>query len=263
MTNPMSIARAVSSLLAVTGIIVGSAVQAQEVVEFVSCPIYRDTDFGKKSGCWLADDHETGVRYDISPAPTKPLSNRAVLVEGHVTADATPCGSIALGPVRVSVLDMPCTPHMLPAEGYPGRKFVLPPRNVRPLSEARPAPPKPYAAKTFYLFFGFNRDFITYQLNDYFLDKTIAYIRGVNASKVIVTGYGATDPTEISGIKMAENDQIAKTRAEEIAQAFRMLGVDPAKIETRWHNGAKPIDVEDSDGLPDSSRRRVEILVQP
>ena len=263
MKNPLFIARALASVLAASGIFVGAAAQAQDIVQFVSCPIYRDADSGKKSGCWLADDRESGARYDVSKSPTKPLSDHAVLVEGRVTDDSAACGSPTLDPVRVSVLEMPCTSTVLPAEGYPGRKFVLPKRNVRPLTEARPAPPKPFAATTFYLFFDFNRDFIVYQLDDYFLDRTIAYIRGVKASKIVVTGYAATDPIEISGRKMAENDQIARIRAEEITKALVLLGVDRGKIETYWHNGAKPVDVADSARLPDSSRRRVEVFVQP
>lgn len=263
MKTPLAMVRAMSSVVAVTGILIGVAAQAQEVVQFVSCPIYRDTDSGKKSGCWLTDDRESGVRYDVSKSPTKPLSNRAILVEGRVTSDSTPCGSPTLDPVRVSVLDMSCTPKMLPAEGYPGRKFVLPKRNVRPMSEARPVPPKPFQARTFYLFFDFDRDFIVYQLDDYFLDRTIAYIRGVHASKITVTGYAATDPQDVSGQMMAENRDIARQRAEEITKAFILLGVSKDKITTKWHNAAQPIDVQDADGLPDASRRRVEVLVEP
>ena len=263
MKTPLVVVRAMASVVAVTGILVGVAAQAQEIVQFVSCPIYRDADSGKKSGCWLSDDHESGLRYDVSKSPTKPLSNRAILVEGRVTGDSAACGSPTLDPVRVSVLDTPCTPMMLPAEGYPGRKFVLPKRNVRPMSEARPVPPKPFQAKTFYLFFGFDRDFIVYQLDDYLLDQTIAYIRGVHASKITVTGYAATDPHDVSGQVMAEQRDIARQRAEEITKALVLLGVSKDKITTKWHNAAQPVDVPDADGLPNASRRRVEVFVQP
>ena len=51
-------------------------------VSFVACPIYRDTNDGRKSGCWLVDEPSTGVRYDVTAAPTKPDWNHAVLVEG-------------------------------------------------------------------------------------------------------------------------------------------------------------------------------------
>ena len=53
--------------------------QAAEL-RFITCPVYRDADAGKKSGCWLADNHEDGRRYDVSPSPIKPDWNYAVLV---------------------------------------------------------------------------------------------------------------------------------------------------------------------------------------
>lgn len=42
------------------------------VVSFVACLIYRDTDASRKSGCWLADEASTGIRYDISLGIAKP-----------------------------------------------------------------------------------------------------------------------------------------------------------------------------------------------
>ena len=44
-----------------------SAVEAQSV-RFISCPIYRDADAGRKSGCWLSDDASSGTRYDVMKA---------------------------------------------------------------------------------------------------------------------------------------------------------------------------------------------------
>ena len=76
------------------------AQQAGELVRFIACPVYRDTDSGRKSGCWLADDRESGIRYDVSQSPYKPDWNREVLVEGRVSADPpTPCGATVLEPV--------------------------------------------------------------------------------------------------------------------------------------------------------------------
>src|SRR5581483_9393417 len=72
-------------------------------LRFVTCPIYRDTDAGRKSGCWLADSPEDGRRYDVTPSPTKPDWNYAVLVEGRPSAHQTDvCGGVVLDPVRVS-----------------------------------------------------------------------------------------------------------------------------------------------------------------
>ena len=66
------------------GCMMSTACAAAELVRFVACPVYRDTDAGKKSGCWLADDPATGRRYDVSQSPTKPDWNFEVLVEGRV-----------------------------------------------------------------------------------------------------------------------------------------------------------------------------------
>jgi hypothetical protein len=92
-----------------------------EQQRFIACPIYRDADAGRKSGCWLADEGTSGQRFDVSQAPTKPDWNHEVLVEGEVTSQQeNACGGLVLNPVRVSVLPGPCTRHMLPAEGFPG-----------------------------------------------------------------------------------------------------------------------------------------------
>jgi outer membrane protein OmpA-like peptidoglycan-associated protein len=234
-----------------------------ETVRFISCPIYRDVDAGRKSGCWLADERETGRRFDIGNAPTKPDWNHEVLVEGRISDAPDSCGGVILEPVRVSVLPGACTRQMLPAESYKGRPFVLPERNVRPLSEVRPAPQPPFLEKSFYLLYDFNRDFIVYQLDDYLLDQAITYIRGVKPKKIVVTGHAATKPATVSGRAIAETADIAKKRAESVTEALVRLGVDRKTIETRWKPGAEPIDAPGADDLAESSRRRVEIRVIP
>src|SRR5690606_26201070 len=103
---------------------VPAAPETSPELRFVTCPVYRNTDAGRKSGCWLADSPEDGLRYDVTRSPTKPDWNRAVLVEGRVSAgQADTCGGIVLEPVRVSVLDQACPRAMLPAQGYPGVRF--------------------------------------------------------------------------------------------------------------------------------------------
>jgi outer membrane protein OmpA-like peptidoglycan-associated protein len=234
-----------------------------ETIRFVTCPIYRDADSGKKSGCWLTDDHDSGRRFDVSRAPSKPDWNREVLVEGRVAA-GTPgnCGGEVLDPVRTSILPGECTRHMLPAEGYAGNRFALPVRNVRPLSEARPAPPRPWTDRTFTLVFDFDKAFMVYQLDDYLFDQAIAYIRAVDPKRVIVTGWAATDPSRVSGRDIAERPEIARTRAELVAEALSRLGVPREKVELHWRTGAQPSDAEGADGLAEPSRRRVDIEVK-
>lgn len=34
-----------------------------EQQRFITCPIYRDTDAGRKSGCWLVDEGVSGQRF--------------------------------------------------------------------------------------------------------------------------------------------------------------------------------------------------------
>jgi outer membrane protein OmpA-like peptidoglycan-associated protein len=257
------VSRARSSVLLLAGLIAAAAAAAaEEQLRFITCPVYRDADAGKKSGCWLADQRETGQRYDVSLAPTKPDWNRAVLVEGVVAArqdDA--CGGIVLDPVRVSVLDSPCTRAMLPAEHYPGRVFHLPVRNVRPLSEPRPQPTPPYASRTFHLVFDYNSTFVVYQLDDYLLDEAISYIRAVAPRRVIVTGHAATTPVVVSGVRLAESAALARQRAEHIGEALRRLGVPEAQLEVRWTKTGEVTDAEGADGLREPSRRRVDIEV--
>jgi hypothetical protein len=233
-----------------------------EQQRFIACPIYRDADAGRKSGCWLVDEPTSGQRYDVSPAPTKPDWNYEVLVEGEVAAKQdNACGGVVLNPVRVSVLPGPCTRHMLPAEGFPGRVFVLPKRNIQPLNVPRPPPPLPHTDRTFYQFYDFNKSFLVYQLDDYFLDQAIAYIRGVTLRKVVVTGFAATGPATVSGRELAEDPAIARARAENTAESLRRLGVKEEQLEVRWRGKSTPVSVEDADELSEASRRRVEIAV--
>jgi outer membrane protein OmpA-like peptidoglycan-associated protein len=233
-------------------------------VRFIGCPIYRDTDNGKKSGCWLADDAASGRRFDVSQAPSKPDWNHEVLVEGKVSAVAgDPCGGVVLEPVRTSILPGECTRHMLPAESYKGRPFVLPKRNVAPMSAARAVPPGPYTPTSFHLFYDFDRDFLIYQYDDYLLDQAITWIRAARPASITVTGYAATDPASVSGRIIAEDPAIARRRADRVAEALVRLGIDKRIITVRARGGAAPIDVETADGLAEPSRRRVDILVRP
>ena len=252
----------IAPLIALAAPFSAFAAETGDYVRFVSCPVYRDADSGKKSGCWLADERASGRRYDVSQSPYKPDWNRAVLVEGRVTADRTaPCGSTVLNPVRTSVLSEPCQRHMLPAEGHPGRKFVLPARNLTPLSVPRKAPAGPFAARTFPVFFEFDRSFVVYQYSDFLLDNAAQWIIAAKPAKVIVTGYAATEPESVSGLTLAERPEVASERAEIVAESLRRLNPGIV-IETRSKTGGKPVDLIDADGLPGQSQRRAEISAE-
>jgi outer membrane protein OmpA-like peptidoglycan-associated protein len=255
--------RLLASLLAT---MVASPANAQapgDTVRFISCPIYRDVDAGRKSGCWLADERESGRRFDIGNAPTKPDWNHEVLVEGKISSAPDACGGVVLEPVRVSVLPGACTRQMLPPEGFKGRAFVLPERNVRPVAVPRPAPQPPFTERSFFLLYDFNRDFLVYQLDDYLLDQAITYIRGAAPKRILVTGYAATTLAKVSGRSITEDVTIAKSRAQSVTEALVRLGIDPKIIETKWQGAANPADAPGADGLGEASRRRVEIRVVP
>ena len=50
----------IAYVLALLAPISAGAAETGRLVRFVSCPVYRDADSGKKSGCWLADRRESG-----------------------------------------------------------------------------------------------------------------------------------------------------------------------------------------------------------
>lgn len=252
-------------LAAVGALSCASQALADDEVRFIACPIYRDADFGAKSGCWLADDPDTGVRYDMSPSPTKPDWNFAVLVEGRkANAQTNVCGGVVLDPARVSVLrDQPCTRKMLPAEGFPGRKFVLPKRNVRPLYAERVPAAKPFAPRDFAIAFDFGSDFITYQLSDYYVDQMTYYALDVAPADISITGYADTNPTIVSGRSLAEPISLARARAEKVAEWMRLRGVPAARLHVAAKASPGPAPMEAADGLAAPSRRRVEVRITP
>jgi hypothetical protein len=252
--------RRLAALIALAAPAAAQAQEAAAIVRFIACPIYRDADSGKKSGCWLADDRASGVRYDVSQSPYKPDWNHEVLVEGRLAAgDANPCGGKVLEPVRTSILPGTCPRHMLPAEGYPGRRYKLQGRYIQPLSVAREVPPGPYAQRTFPIYFEFDRDFLIYQYDDYLLDRAVTWIRAAKPKKLVVTGFAATEPEAVSGRMISERAEVASLRAHAVAETLRRLMPELA-IEVRRQTRSRPIADADGDGIPGQSQRRAEIL---
>lgn len=235
-----------------------------EEIRFVSCPIYRDTDSGAKSGCWLANNPESGVRYDISISNVKPDWNYGVLVEGITTGvESDACSGEVLEPVSVSVLtDIDCTRYMLPAEGYPGRPFVRPETFLTPLLVDREPPAPPFDDRTFSVMFEFDRNFIVYQHGDYYFDQAVYWIRGTNPSRIVVTGYADTEERVVSGMPLHESDDAAQRRAERVAFNLRRMGVPDDILEVRWTDEvSEDLSVMGAYGVAAPTRRRVDIEV--
>jgi hypothetical protein len=179
-------------------------------LSFIACPIYRDTDAGRKSGCWLGDDPATGARFDVSLGIAKPLLNREVLVEGIVTGGAGACGGIVLEPVRTSVLESSCNGALLPAEGFPGRRYVLPAEVPLPAWVTRTLPQPPYSEQHYALLFNFGSDFLNYQYSEILLEKISLYAKASRAREIRITGYAATRPLQVSGRTLAEPASLAR-----------------------------------------------------
>ncbi len=228
-------------------------------MRFITCPVYRDADSGKKSGCWLADDAANGWRYDISLSPSKPDWNFAVLVEGRTASTAeNPCGGTVLSPVRSSILPAACPRHVLPAEGFPGRRYRLQGRYIDPSSVPRAMPPGPYTERVFPIYFEWDRHFQMYQYDDFLLDRAVTWLRAAKPRKIIVTGFAATRPEIISGRPMAERSAAARERAEEVSETLRRLLPD-ATIKMHWHGNSAATNDHDADSIPGQSQRRAEI----
>ncbi len=235
----------------------------QSTITFVGCPIYRDTDAGRKSGCWLAEDPTTGIRYDVTDGPTKPQVGKMSLFEGVITNDSNTCGGIVVRPVRSAVLDETCPVAIVPAEEFPGRRFVLPSEVLKPTWEPRELPKPPYSNQEFQIVFDYGNDFLVYQYAELILEKVSLYVKASHAKRLVVVGFAATDPIEVSGRKLAEPASLARARADMVVEALARLGVDRKlmRVETNVHPQAI-----DNLGAPaptaETSKRRVTIRIE-
>ncbi|WP_306394135.1 hypothetical protein [Telluria beijingensis] len=238
------------------------AVMAQvQAVGFLACPVYRDTENGRKSGCWLATDGASGVRYDVTDAANKPLVGRMVLVEGEPAGTPDICGGVALNPVRVAVLEQTCPEVIMPAEGFPSKPSVLPPEFLKPLNVPRKIPTGPFTAQTYQIGFSYNDDRLIYQSVEVTIERAMLYAVTSKARSVRVTGYADVGGFEVSGLRLAEPEALARARAEMVTLALVRMGVPAASIETEWRTDPQPIDA--SPALANASKRRVTVLVQP
>lgn len=246
--------------IALAMIIPGNALaETSGEIRFVSCPVFRDIDNGKRGGCWLSTDPASGIRYDITNNVYPPDWNYAVLVEGVPNGEEQ-CGGVRLDPVRTSVLPERCPRHILPAEGYVLDRPLLPERNVRPTLEIRVAPDWPVRDRTIRLYFELNSDFITFYHTDYMIDTIVTWIKEAKPRRLVVTGFAVTDPVEVSGQMIAERPEMAKARAEKLEEVLIRYGIDKSIIETNWDYNPAPAPGDMwADGLVEPSRRRVEV----
>ena len=254
------------ALYALATLIAGAAAADQgapRVERFIGCPVYRDTDAGRKSGCWLAEDPATGIRYDVTGGRIKPILGQLVLVEGVVSSlDKNLCGGVVLEPVNVSVLPQPCKQHLIPAEGHPGRRFALPANVMQPTDVPRTLPPPPYTAREYTIEFELNSDFLVYQYSEIILENAALYIKASKPKRVLITGYAATRGVEVSGQLIREEIAIARARADMVAEAFNRLGISRDLLQLE-RQGETATPARAKHGLTESAKRRVTIRVEP
>lgn len=259
----MSLVRLVLVLSLMAATLPVAAQSKPELHTFITCPIYRDTDVGRKSGCWLAEDRE-GVRYDVTHGPVKPQVGHLALIEGVLSgAPDSACGGRVLEPVRIAVLEDSCERRIIPADNYPGRPFKSPPEMLAPSDVPRSLPPPPYTEKVFSIYFEYDRDFLIYQHAELILEKIVLYAKASQAKRVRIEGFAATEPLVVHGRTLREPLALAKSRAEMVAEALRRLGVPDASLAVAWHGApAKTTDLEGGK-LPEPSKRRVVVTITP
>lgn len=249
-------------LVAASLVAAAQAAQAQaNFKRYVACPIYRDTDAGRKSGCWLGTQVETSERYDVSNSPDKPLVGRQMLVEGVVSNEKDVCGAPVLQPVRISVLQEPCPEVIIPAEGWPSKPSTLPPNVIAPLAVPRKMPQPPFEEKQFHLIFDYDSDFLVYQSVELTIENATLLAQASKARRVLVTGYADTQGVQASGRLYKEPLSLAKARAEMAAVALRRMGVPADTLKLGWRGDPMPLAAEAP--MHEPSKRRVTITVQP
>lgn len=233
-----------------------------ETATFIACPIYRDTDAGRKSGCWLADDAHSGTRYDVTEALIKPLLGREVLVEGVIkNRDTQSCGGVIMEPVSVSVLESTCKAHLIPPEDHPSRRFILPAKTLQPANVPRVAPPPPYETREYSIYFELHGDFLLYQHSEVIIDEAVTYITAAKPKRIVVTGYADTRGFNTSGRTIKESKQVAHARAAMLTEALLRLGVDKKLIVQRA-SGEAPDDAMTQQGLKHAAKRRATLRVE-
>jgi hypothetical protein len=225
-------------------------------LNFVSCPIVRDTS---SVPCWLAEYkgelYFLTIQSDVSAPVTPPWLGHRVLVEGTVANEPRICGGVVLKPVHLSVLperDASCN-TMWPAEAQYDLTFEPPrppgPSKGRLAFDAAPAPvaPRPEAPapqrRQFVVPYDF--DGLVGFSHPRLLSEVLDFARAVKARTIEIVGYrGAVRLS--NGQTMTESATIGKQRAEQIAMLLRGAGLDAPDYKVSWHErAAKATGVDD------------------
>ena len=233
---------------------------------FVACPIVRDT---ASVPCWLAEyDGELyflTLQTDVSAPVNPPWLGHRVLVEGRRKDGPRICGGIVLEPVRLSIVAEPdptCN-RMLPAEDRYNLTFEPPrppgPSGGRLAFNTLPMPVKPAAVKrephSYSLSYDFN-GLISFR-HPFQLTPILDLARAMKASQVEIEGHrGAALLSD--GSVLQESPELARRRAEQVAELLRGAGLTAPKYSVRWIDAAPA-----PNGSDDYRERRVDITIRP
>jgi hypothetical protein len=238
---------------------------AQQRLNFVSCPIVRDT---ASVPCWLAE-HEGETYFltlqtDVSAPVTPPWLGHRVLVEGTVSDGPRICGGRVLQPVRLSVLDRDASCNtMLPAEDRYNLGFE-PPRPPGPsrgrlafdnAPSAAPPPPVTAATREFVVPYPF--DGLVGFNHAGLLTEVLEFARKVSDREIEIVGHrGAVRLS--NGETLVEESTIGQRRAEQVAMLLQGAGLTEPTYKVGWRTEAAA-----ATGVDDHLSRRVVITVRP
>lgn len=233
---------------------------------FVACPIVRDT---RSVPCWLAEYagelYFLTLQTDVSAPVNPPWLGHKVLVEGRRKEGRRICGGIVLEPVRLSVIAEPdpsCNTQ-LPAEDRYNLDFE-PPRPPGPSAgrlafNTLPMPVKPQDVKREVRHYALAYDFngLVNFKHPFQLTPILDLAQAMQVRQVRIEGHrGAALLSD--GTVLPEQADLARRRAEQVAELLQGAGLSAPRYEVRWVDAAPA-----PNGSDDYAQRRVDITLLP
>lgn len=265
----------VAILLAMQVVVVQAEVQVGERLNFVSCPIVRDTS---TVPCWLAEYqgelYYLGIQTDVSAEFQPPWLGHQVLVEAVVSDQPRICGGVVLEPLRTTPmpeLDPSCN-RILPAEdqytidfnprppGPSGGRLAFESQSAAPgqtqrAGQSATQQDSPMSSDdSFELTFDFDRSLAFRHSRA--LMRIVDYAQQTSAGHIRIHGNrGATLLSD--GTLLVEHANTAQRRAEAVARLLGGIGLQ-AEVTASWSNEPLP-----ADGTDDWRSRSVNVQVEP
>jgi OmpA-OmpF porin, OOP family len=135
-------------------------------------------------------------------------------------------------------------------------RFAPPPPAPPPVAApaAAPAPPPPPMARTFLVFFDFDKYNLTADARRV-IEAAAANYKATGSARIDVSGY-----TDLAGTQ-AYNMRLSQRRADAVAAYLLRQGVPKNVLDVKWFGKEHPR-VPTADGVREPQNRRVEIMMQ-